>query len=186
MVLAARPEAMRIRRLRADDIPILKRWDTDPEIHDLTGKKFNESGEEWWESLSRGRNRMGFAILNNQGELIGDVELEHIAWRTREAEVRISIGDKRYWGVGFGTEALREVLHMAFYRLLLGRVYLRVREDNRRALKSYGKVGFKKIGRLGGSGRLRGCGALILMEIDRKAYELAKAACAGSNWTPVR
>ena len=174
VLLSVTDEFKRIRRLRHDDVPYLMEWDNDPELFELTGKKFSldDNNDDWWASLVRDRTRLVFAIVDDLGQLIGDVELLQIVWRAREAEVRISIGDKQYWNHGYGTEALRETLGAAFQMLSLKRVYLRVRSDNERAIHSYRKAGFRRVARLAATGRLRGCAELQLMEMTRTRYSL--------------
>ncbi len=174
MILSLTNEYRRIRRLRHDDVPALMAWDNDPDLFELTGKKFSvdENYQDWWASLVRDRTRLVFGIVDDIGRLIGDVELLQILWRAREAEVRISIGDKKYWNRGYGTEALMEALLAAFRILSLERVYLRVRSDNGRAIHSYRKVGFRPVARLAATGRLLGCAELQLMEMTRGRYGL--------------
>lgn len=172
MVLSLQKGFVRLRRLSFDDVPRLMAWDANPELFQLTGKKF-ERGDDatsWWGHLLRDRSRLIFAIVGDQGELIGDVELQQILWRSREAEVRISIGDKSYWDRGYGTEAMGEALAVAFDMLSLERVYLRVRIDNRRAIKSYLKAGFRAVARLEANGRLQGMTDLQLMEVTRQHH----------------
>ncbi len=171
MVLSLTDQFRRIRRLRHEDVPVLMSWDDDPALFELTGKKFTHGDEKvWWNNLIRDRSRLAFAIINNDGGLIGDVELQQILWRAREAEIRISIGDKEYWNHGFGSEALEEAVFAAFHLLSLERVYLRVRVDNVRAIRSYQKVGFRAVARLAATGHLAGHTELQLMEITRARY----------------
>ncbi|MCL5115627.1 MAG: GNAT family N-acetyltransferase [Firmicutes bacterium] len=172
MVLSLTDEFRRIRRLRHDDVPQLMIWDNDPALFHLTGKKFahDEDETQWWNQLIRDRSRLMFAIVNDDGQLIGDVELQQILWRAREAEIRISIGDKAFWAQGFGSEALQEMLYAAFQLLSLERVYLRVRLDNGRAIRAYEKVGFRAVARLTATGRLSGFPDLQLMEVTRARY----------------
>jgi RimJ/RimL family protein N-acetyltransferase len=172
-------EFRRIRRLQHDDVPRLMAWDNDPELFQLTGKKFRHDDKEetWWHRLQHDRSRLAFAIVDDEGQLIGDVAFEQIGWRAREAEIRISIGDKRYWNRGYGTEALQEALWAAFHELSLNRVYLRVRADNSRAIRTYEKVGFRTVGRLQATGRLERYTDLHLMEVTEAQYRalMAKA-----------
>jgi RimJ/RimL family protein N-acetyltransferase len=57
--------------------------------------------------------------------------------------VGIAIGERDFWGRGYGTEAMQLVLGYAFLELNLRRVSLALHAYNERALKSYEKAGFK-------------------------------------------
>ena len=59
----------------------------------------------------------------------------------------IQIGERDYWGKGYGTDALRVLLRYAFDELNLQRVSLSVLEGNARAMRSYEKCGFRYEGR---------------------------------------
>ncbi len=172
MIVSLDEKFQRIRRIQHEDVKSLMAWDNDPDLFHLTGKKFqhDDDGPSWWKRLVSDRSRVMFAIMDDRGRLIGDVELLHILWRAREAELRISIGDKGQWDQGFGTQALLETLVVAFEVMALHRVYLRVRKDNCRAVCSYEKVGFRLIGRLEPTGRLKGQQALHLMEVTSVHY----------------
>lgn len=169
MVLASGTTCRRIRRLQYEDLGLIAGWDKDPEINRLTGRMAHEYDalEAWWNDLARDRTRVDFAITNNEGQVIGDVALEQIIWRTREAELRIAIGNKDFWGYGYGTEAVQEVVELGFAGMNLDRIYLRVQHDNDRAIRSYLKAGFRKVARLVANGRLEGSADLLLMEMRR-------------------
>ena len=65
------------------------------------------------------------AILNKKtGAHIGNIKLGDINWIHRFSELGIMIGDKRYWGKGYGEEACKLVLAYAFDRLNLNKVIL--------------------------------------------------------------
>ncbi|MCL8206715.1 MAG: GNAT family N-acetyltransferase [Actinomycetia bacterium] len=162
---------MSLRPLAWPDVGPILQWGRDPEVARLAGRGFaaEHDAYRWWMGLKTARDRIGWAI-EIDGRLVGDVELEHIRWTAGEAEVRICIGDRRYWDRGYGTRALALVLHEAFGPLGLGLVYLRVLDSNRRAMRSYEKLGFRKRGRLPATGRLAGAGELVLMELDRDAF----------------
>ncbi|HHU61698.1 MAG: GNAT family protein [Bacillota bacterium] len=81
-------------------------------------------------------------------EAIGEVELDHIAWRSGEAELKISITNEEFRNRGYGTDAIMTILSHAFEKMNLKRVYLRVHGTNAQALTCYSKAGFKKEGRL--------------------------------------
>ena len=64
----------------------------------------------------------------------------------RRASLGIIIGEKTYWGRGYGTEAVHLLLDYGFNVLNLNSVELGVYAFNRRAIRCYEKVGFKRIG----------------------------------------
>jgi RimJ/RimL family protein N-acetyltransferase len=82
--------------------------------------------------------------------LIGFVGLFGVSWNHGEAWVGIGLGDRNYWGNGYGTDAMRVILRYAFHELNLHRVSLGVFEYNQRARRSYEKVGFSIEGRVRG------------------------------------
>lgn len=140
-----------LRHFTEQDIPALLRWGTDPELNRLLEGDYPSSKDayvDWLRQLKSDRHRQAFAIQLADGRFIGDIELDHIAWRSGDAELRIRIGEPDCHGRGYGTEALRLLLEYAFENLNLRRIYLRVFQFNRRAIASYRKVGFKKEGAL--------------------------------------
>ena len=59
-----------------------------------------------------------------------------------DAYLWILIGDRAYWGKGYGTDAMRVMLRYAFEEMNLHRITLRVFAFNQRAIRSYEKCGF--------------------------------------------
>ena len=93
-------------------------------------------------------DRQGFAIRTLADErLIGLIGLYTIFWPQREAFMGIQIGERDYWGRGYGTDALRVLLRNAFEELNLQRVSLSFLEGNERAKRSYENCGFRYEGR---------------------------------------
>lgn len=90
-----------------------------------------------------------FMIRTLDGDrTIGFTALWGFEWTHGEAWVSIGIGDRRDWGRGLGTDAMRVMLRYAFIELNLHRVSLFLFDYNRRALRSYEKAGFVAEGRL--------------------------------------
>jgi RimJ/RimL family protein N-acetyltransferase len=105
--------------------------------------------QEWIEKDMEKGNVHYFSIHTLQDDrLIGDVGLDGIQWSHGDAFMGIALGDREYWGKGYGTDALRLILRYAFHELNLHRVTLSVFEYNPRAIRSYEKVGFVHEGRL--------------------------------------
>lgn len=136
-----------VRPFILSDLESMVRWNNDFEVEQYVDRclpKTLPECQDWFEEHIPGRNYRLYAIEDEEGKVIGDLELDHICWRKKEAELRIRIGEKDYWDQGYGSAALREVLNKAFDQLGLERVYLRVYAFNLRAIHCYKKVGFRK------------------------------------------
>lgn len=91
---------------------------------------------------------VGYVIYDRAtSAAIGGLGLRDIDWVTGCAELGIAIYDKRYWGKGYGTEAICLLLDWAFAYLGLHNIMLETYAYNERSLASYRKVGFKEVGR---------------------------------------
>ncbi|MDO9576520.1 MAG: GNAT family protein [Candidatus Cloacimonadales bacterium] len=89
-----------------------------------------------------------FGIIDMETDkLLGNCSIFCINERNRKAEVGIFIGDKDYLSKGYGTEALSLLLDYGFNVLNLNNILLEVFGFNKRAIRSYEKVGFKLIGK---------------------------------------
>jgi RimJ/RimL family protein N-acetyltransferase len=97
------------------------------------------------EELSKDHNYSIIDIKND--ELIGNCGFLDIDHLNQTAEVGIFIGNKNYWDKGYGTEALTLLLDYGFKALNLHNIGLKVYSFNKRAIKSYEKIGFKIIGK---------------------------------------
>lgn len=140
-------EKVVVRPFVLSDLEFMVRWNNDFEVEqyvDCCLPKTLPECQVWFREHIPGRNYRLYAIEDEEGRVIGDLVLDHICWRKKEAELRIRIGEKEYWDQGYGSAALREVLSEAFTQLGLDRVYLRVYAFNLRAIHCYKKVGFIK------------------------------------------
>ncbi len=158
---------VQLRPIKAEDLPELLPWNRDEEINSLADGDYPvemTAAQEWLKRIQGDRYRKYFVIvLDNQ--VIGDIELDHIAWRSGDAELRIRIGRKDLWNQGLGTDAVETILGYAFQRLNLNRIYLRVYAHNKRAIRCYTKSGFRKEGRLNTR-----FGKILLMRITVSEY----------------
>jgi len=104
--------------------------------------------------------------------LIGFVGLHEFSWAHGDAWVAIGIGERQYWGKGYGTEAMRLALQFAFMELNLWRVSLGVYNNNTRAIRSYQKAGFQIEGLQRSAGRRAGqVWDICFMGILRREWE---------------
>jgi len=88
-----------------------------------------------------------FAITHN-GKIVGSTGLYRINWQSRHAEFRILIGDNSVYNMGIGTAVCKYLVSYAFDRLNMNKVWLGVNEENKGAVRSYEKAGFKLEGKL--------------------------------------
>jgi RimJ/RimL family protein N-acetyltransferase len=145
-------ERVRLRSIEREDLPTFVRWFNDPEVRQylMMYEPMSMAKEErWFEEMLERKNDFVFAIEAQIGEQwvpIGNVGLHRIDWKNRTAVFGIALGEKAYWGQGFGTDATRTMLRFAFEELNLHRVELEVFDFNSRAMRSYEKAGFRHEG----------------------------------------
>ena len=166
-------QGLLLRPLVQDDLPRIVKWSQDREINLLTDGGYPESMEEavqWFEELSANRQARAMMICLLDGTPIGNLELAEISWRTGEAEVRIRIGEREFWDRGWGAESLYLLFEIAFSRMRLQSLYLRVYAFNKRAIRCYSKVGFRPRGRICYGPRGEEEQELFLMTIHKKRY----------------
>jgi len=145
-------------------------WESfrDPEIAEWNGNRplkmplwlFKRvvSGE-----IKRG-DRVGFAILDENGEWLGTLELYDSGRGV--ATLGIILGRKDRWGQGYGREAVRALLQYAFDRMGLQKVKLQTFSHNERARRAFRAAGFREVGRLD----LGGGKEDVVMEITREEW----------------
>jgi RimJ/RimL family protein N-acetyltransferase len=128
-----------------------KRWQHDSELHRLAdGEPAELHSEkkikEWLEKRLSGEDprRFPFAIRTlAEDRLIGSMNLYLPVVQGCDAWVGIEIGDREFWGKGYGTDAMCLILGYAFGELNLHHVSLALHAYNTRARRSYEKAGFR-------------------------------------------
>lgn len=170
-------EKVRLREYRKEDIPLALEYINDPEIKKylvtvapLPVLLHNE--EKWFEKISADKpEEYSFAIETLDGKYIGGCGINKIDWKNSSAEVGIFIGDKNYWGKGYGTDTMKVLVRFIFDQMNIHKVKLKVKAFNERAIRSYGKCGFKEEGVLRGEVFIDGqYHDEILMGILREEY----------------
>ena len=140
-----------LRPLSLKDAPRFCRWLKDREVtkflsvYEQPPPGLKEE-REWIKESKANKNFLPLAIDTLTGEHIGIVSLRGIRKPSHKAEFGIVIGDKKYWGQGYGTEACQLIVAYGFKVLKLHRIFLRHVAFNIRGHKSYAKVGFKEEG----------------------------------------
>ena len=142
-------ENVRLRDLRKKELPIIMKYFNEPEV--AVGMRMNcliplrdADEEKWYEGLEvDGIKACLFTIENKETkEFMGGCGLHDISGKNRTGVVGIWIA-KQFCGKGFGTDAMKVLLDIAFWEANLNKVTLNVYGYNKRAIRSYEKVGFK-------------------------------------------
>ncbi|WP_196008112.1 GNAT family N-acetyltransferase [Clostridium tyrobutyricum] len=99
------------------------------------------------ENTSNSNFQLVLGIINKKNEIhIGNVSLQNINYINRSAEFAIIIGEKEYWGKGYGKECGKLIIEHGFSELNLNRVYCGTFSENIGMQKLAEKLGFNKEG----------------------------------------
>jgi len=163
---------IRIREKRVEDIPDEYAWRVDEELSRLDATRpLTMSYDDF---LKYSKEEMQFpnfrskrlAVETIEGVHIGNVMYYDLNMRNAETELGIMIGNKEYWGKGYGTDIVKTLLKHLFEDLKLERVYLHTLAWNYRAQSSFSKAGFREIRAV-----RRGGQDFLLMEVNRNSWE---------------
>ena len=163
---------IRIREKRVEDIPDEYAWRVDEELSRLDATRpLTMSYDDF---LRYSKEEMQFpnfrskrlAVETIEGVHIGNVMYYDLNMRNAETELGIMIGNKEYWGKGYGTDIVKTLLKHLFEDLKLERVYLHTLAWNYRAQSSFSKSGFREIRAV-----RRGGQDFLLMEVNRNSWE---------------
>lgn len=143
-----------LRAMTRDDLTRLAEFNNDVEV-ELSGggdppmpQSLARLQAEFEQRVSSGgRDGSDFAI-EADGRFIGICALFNFDQTAHTCELGISIGDKDYWGRGFGRETVSVLLDYAFRLRNFHKVWLRVHGLNERAQRAYQSCGFVEEGRL--------------------------------------
>jgi len=138
-------ERVRLEPPRRESAPTFLRWFADREVTRFLMVRHPTSlrkQEEWLEERASSPDDVLWSMTRAvDGVLIGNIHLMKIVWRHRHAEVGYLIGERKHWGKGHATEAVKLVTAYAFLELGLEKTWAAVvapNEASRRALERNG------------------------------------------------
>ncbi len=166
------------------------RWSSDAEIlrwsggtpTDLTLREFRERLRS--DHTIMPTNRRSFFIVTRDGEMIGRIGCFAIDWTLREGELGIVIGERAFWGNGYGRDAVTTLLRHLFSTTLLETINLFTYPDNLRAQHCFAACGFRTVGTARRFSPDLGEYDGLEMEITRREF-LQRAARPGSVSTRI-
>ncbi|MBZ0301970.1 MAG: GNAT family N-acetyltransferase [Anaerolineae bacterium] len=147
-------EKVILRPVRREDLPLLNQFNNDVEVELAGGgdppmpQPLPMLEAEYEQSWSKGGRDSANFVIEADGKCIGGCALFQFEATAQVCELGITIGDKEYWGQGYGRDAVRTLVHYGFQYRNLHKVFLRVHARNQRAIRAYRAVGFVEEGRL--------------------------------------
>lgn len=145
---------VRLRSIQRDDLPRQLAFNNDVEVELAGGgdpptpQSLERLQAEYdKQAEAGGRDGPSFAI-EADGQFIGQCALFRFDAIARTSEIGITIGDKAYWGRGYGREAIRLLVDHGFTQRNLRKIWLHVHAGNLRAQRAYLACGFEQEGRL--------------------------------------
>lgn len=82
-------------------------------------------------------------VILFQGEEVGQINYNPISRADRATEMDILISDKKFYGKGIGSDAIRLLSSYLFEELEVSRIRIEVVRQNERAFHAYQKAGYK-------------------------------------------
>ena len=164
-------DKVRIREKRIEDISDEYAWRVDSELSRLDATRpltmsyedFQRYSKEEMQFSSYRSKRL--AVDSLDGVHIGNVMYYDLNMSNSESELGIMIGNKEYWGQGYGTDIVKTLLKYLFEVIGLERIYLHTLAWNYRAQASFRKAGFTSVRPV-----RRGGQDFILMEVNRSEW----------------
>jgi RimJ/RimL family protein N-acetyltransferase len=147
-------EHVRLRTLEKSDLATLHRWMNDREV--MAWARFTpdfmislSALEKEYEKELAGEDhdRITFVVEDlADGKAIGWCAVRTWDHKHVSANLGIGLGEKAYWGKGYGTEAVTLLLGIVFDQQAWHRAELYTLAENERAIRSAEKCGFRRCG----------------------------------------
>ena len=143
-------ERIILRPFTKKDLTHTVRWSEDAELRKLIGEIAPISraeAEKWYKELRSDETRAWYTIVLKKGNrVIGEAGLLRMFKPWRHTDMTIIIGEKDQRGKGYGKEAGHLLLTLAFHDLGFHRISVGVVGFNKKAIKFWKSLGFKKEG----------------------------------------
>jgi len=126
-------------------------WFNDSDVTTYQNKNIfpntKEKQKAYYDYLDSSKSDVVFAVVDqNSKNHIGNVGLHHIDWVHRSAELGIVLGEREFWGRGYGKQVWALITKYGFETLNLHRIYAVVMCGNEASQKCAEASGFKQEG----------------------------------------
>jgi RimJ/RimL family protein N-acetyltransferase len=149
-----RGEKVTLRAIEREDLELLWRFWNDLEVELAGGGdpplpvSLQRLRERFDREAREGTPDKTNFVIEADGACIGQCGIFHFEVASGHCELGIAIGDKEYWGRGYGREAVMLLLDYAFRIRNFRRVWLETHAANERAIRAYKACGFVEEGRM--------------------------------------
>lgn len=123
-----------LRPMIESDIPLLTKWINDPEVRKNLGTQLPKTEVDEREFVQNRSKSNIVLMIEVEGTPIGTMGLHGIRYPDATATTGAMIGEKSYWGKGYGTDAKMALLDYAFNTLGLRRVKSEAIVSNKRSI----------------------------------------------------
>jgi RimJ/RimL family protein N-acetyltransferase len=159
-----------LRELRESDVnESYYQWINTPEINQFLETRYIprslENIKDYVKQMDGKSNEVLFAICDLETQKhVGNIKIGPINWIHGFADLSLLIGDRKFWGKGIGTEAIKLVSKFAFDTLNLHKMKAGCYEHNIGSMKAFKKAGFTIEGQLKKQWKLNGgyCDQILL------------------------
>ncbi|OGI87764.1 hypothetical protein A2995_00600 [Candidatus Nomurabacteria bacterium RIFCSPLOWO2_01_FULL_33_24] len=129
------------------DLELFTRFFNDPEVRFYLSSVFPKTirDEENWFDNQVGKNDNVILSIETREDsrLVGLMGLHRINWISKTAFTGACLGEKEYWGKGYGTDAKMILLNYAFNTLNLRKICSTAYDFNKRSQKYNQKCGYQ-------------------------------------------
>ncbi|MDQ6660350.1 MAG: GNAT family N-acetyltransferase [Chloroflexota bacterium] len=147
-------ERVYLRRPKMEDASKVFQWERDDEVWKYDPKRpYSKTMTEFLplfeRNYVRGNGRQyWFIIEDEQHAPLGTITYFNIDYRLGHVEVGLGLGEKASWGKGYGSEAIRTLVHYLFTMPGLVRVYAETAIANIPSRHAFTKANFQEIGQI--------------------------------------
>ena len=108
-----------------------------------------EDFKDYAKRVAESHNDFLFGIYTSSDNVhIGNIKIGEINQLHKFGNLGLMIGEKKYWGKGYGTEAVKLATENAFHKLHLNKLIAGIYGNNTGCYKAFLKAGYNKVGRL--------------------------------------
>ncbi|MEA2507006.1 MAG: hypothetical protein QOH48_1624 [Actinomycetota bacterium] len=144
---------VKLRAIEREDQLTFWRYNNDLEIELLSSNRppapvsRRETEGFFDKGIARSSPNHWFA-MEADDRIIGACGLMHLDRLARTCELGIRIGERDYWGRGYGRDAVSTLVDYGFRHLNMHRIWLTTLDLNERAIRAYAASGFQEEARL--------------------------------------